>query len=338
VHQAHEELYEQGHDQLADIIYQLPNATCNGRHDEAEMLFAQALPLVRDLKHDWLEVYMRHWIAQSRILHRHNVTAGLRDAIDLLEFAHTDAAKQCPQSVCVTQDVCAAYGVADGPGFSEERLAASSETLARIDASWPCFSCISAEHALALYDAGRYQQCRDFCFKQLSELAKHGEGSHSMLGTYAAEAMLKLGQTAQALEMLVRIAPIHGNQNQEHKRSMVEGLALTKLGRHEEAIDKQRTASLITANIYLNWAELELALCHATPSRNTAKLDNTLARFCDELEIGGARFRRAQITQIRTELAAMRGEHQLAAQLLDSVEEQKTGLRKPEYLMLKSNR
>ena len=107
-----------------------PQSIAWGRVAYDELLASQlALALVRAQKHPWAEVYVRHWYMQSKILHRHEVQDTLSDAVDLLEFANRPETRDCPQSVCVTQDLACAYADIDGPGYARERLAVAAETL-----------------------------------------------------------------------------------------------------------------------------------------------------------------------------------------------------------------
>src|SRR5690606_16106250 len=104
---------------------------------------------------------------------RHEVKDCLSEAVQLLEFANRPDTRDCPQSVCVTQDLACTYGDIDGPGYADERLAVAGETLARIDPTWPCFDCISGEYAAALSDQGRIEDCLAFIDEQRQKLAAH---------------------------------------------------------------------------------------------------------------------------------------------------------------------
>ena len=46
-----------------------------------------------------------------------------------IEFANRDETRECPQSVCVTQDLAGCYAKLDGPGYAQERLDVARETL-----------------------------------------------------------------------------------------------------------------------------------------------------------------------------------------------------------------
>src|SRR5262245_32293158 len=147
---AQRELERNGHHRLAAIMSRVATATVDGRAHEVEAIVAEGLALARAADAPWIEVFLRHWRLQSRLFHQPDAGYGLGEAVDLLEFAHGPRTEGCPQSVCATQDLAHAYATLDGPGYAEECLAACDETLARIDRSWPCWSCIGGERCSAL--------------------------------------------------------------------------------------------------------------------------------------------------------------------------------------------
>jgi hypothetical protein len=59
--------------------------------------------------------------------------SALGEAVALFERAHREDTLECPQSICVTQDLAACYGNIDGPGWVPERIEVCDETLGRID-------------------------------------------------------------------------------------------------------------------------------------------------------------------------------------------------------------
>ena len=132
-----------GHVRLATIMTRLPTLVCDMKHEQAESLVPEGLVLARQLDEPWIEIFLRHWLMQSRVLDRRQGRANLEECVELLELAHRDNNRECPQSVCVVQDFANCYGIADGPGYADDRLRVSAETLARIDPTWPCFRCIS---------------------------------------------------------------------------------------------------------------------------------------------------------------------------------------------------
>jgi tetratricopeptide (TPR) repeat protein len=154
IRQTERDLRDGGHARLARLIDVIPTYACDDAHDQLDAVMPEALALARDLDHGHLEVFLRHWNLQSRILHRMEARAYLPEAVSLLDFAHQPENVSCPQSVCVTQDLAIAYKQRDRVGYVAERLAVSEETLERIDASWSCFECIGLEQVSAMIDGG----------------------------------------------------------------------------------------------------------------------------------------------------------------------------------------
>lgn len=153
---AHRDLEESGEDQLADWVFDIPHGVCYLEFDEVEAALPAAINRARSLRLPWLEVFFRHWNLQYQVFTRHRVTDLMQEATALLEFSHRDETIECPQSICVVQDFCHCFALADGPGYVEERKRVAKEALARINPKWPCYSCISAEYAYALFDEGDF--------------------------------------------------------------------------------------------------------------------------------------------------------------------------------------
>ena len=143
VEQTENELIKSGNHCLVEFVNEIFIFCVNEEHAKVDALMPEALALTRQVNHSWLEIYFRHWHLQSRVLNRHEGKSALHEAVSLVEFAHREEAKDCPQTVCVIQDLSACYEKIDGPGFAEERKQVVKETLARINPSWPCFSCLS---------------------------------------------------------------------------------------------------------------------------------------------------------------------------------------------------
>ncbi|HAP78225.1 MAG TPA: hypothetical protein DCR14_19350 [Acidimicrobiaceae bacterium] len=143
-----------GQGELARKFRQFSNDVFEHRHEAADAAYPELLAAANAAGNPWLEVWTRHWYLQSLSI-RHETRRQLHLAVETLELAHRPATEQCPQSVCVVQDMCLAYRAADGPGYAPERLAVAEEALGRIDPSWSCFACINVERFAALRDAGR---------------------------------------------------------------------------------------------------------------------------------------------------------------------------------------
>ncbi|MEL6348473.1 MAG: hypothetical protein AAFV53_35530 [Myxococcota bacterium] len=141
-------------------LVRLPSTVVDNNHTAVESTYAHLMGKLREKPdaNPWLELFLRHWRLQSMILRRHQINEGMPLAIELIEMASRDEYRDCPQSICAAQDLCVAYGHLDGPGFAEERIQVSRETLSRINPSWPCWICIHGELAGAMLDLGRYAE------------------------------------------------------------------------------------------------------------------------------------------------------------------------------------
>jgi len=324
VHSSKYELRAAGHERLAELIEKLPNAVTSGRQVEVLAMSEEALSLARPLKLTWIEVFIRHWRAQSQILLHQDVSQGLVEVVSLLELAHRPENIECPQSVCVTQDICVAYATMDGPGYAAERLAAATETLSRINVNWPCFGCIGSEKADALNDVGQYHQAEQFCVQHRKELSKAGkrsyavESAHShslrMQGQYE-KALLKIAKAPDAVSGTASMFGWHQQRS--------ELLAL--LGRWDAALAEHQAIENLVPSGYLRWARTWALLCSHDATLNSATNAKALRDCHDLLKKNGAMFDQGGLAVIGARLAALRND-----QFSQSYFEQELALVKPQ--------
>ena len=235
-------LYESEPD-LARKLDSLAHATTQKNHAYIDAIVPELVATTRSQGHVWMEIFVRHWWLQSKVARRFDVEGALSEAVDLLERAHRPDAEGCPQAICVTQDLCIAYGMIDGPGFAEERLKAAEETLAKIDPNWPCWRCISSEAATALHDAGRHQEAIDYLARSNAASRQAGTDSspYNLIDPY-----LELGLLEQALEQV------------ENREILAEG----EFGRDLWAIDRSRVLARLeeydeAMDLLPDWRRLE---------------------------------------------------------------------------------
>jgi tetratricopeptide (TPR) repeat protein len=206
-------LREQGSTRLSELIRILPGHVCGNRHALADALFPEALYLSREMENPWLEIFFRHWRLQSQIFHRYNVSDMLQEAVELVEFAHRDGNRECPQSVCAVQDLCHCYALMDGPAYVTERLAVLDETLSRITPSWDCFFCLTGEYTSALLDASRYEESLDFLRRQETALVQNRKAwPYRIYGDFT-EVMIEMKQYDQALEYLRKYGKYYSSES-----------------------------------------------------------------------------------------------------------------------------
>lgn len=194
------ELDDAGQGRLAEIMDELPHWTCEDEHERAEALYNEGLALARENDEKWVEIFLRHWHMQSQVLGLRNANK-LPEVIDLLNLSHQEDTRDCPQRICAVQDLANCYGIKDGPAYFKDRVAVAEETLAEINASWPCFCCISVEMIDAYLDVEDYATALDKVNLAIRELAKVDD-EPGQLSLMKARALLGMGRADEALEVL----------------------------------------------------------------------------------------------------------------------------------------
>jgi len=226
----------EGQGRLADLIDELPGWVCADAHARVDAAYPEALALARASRNPWLEVFVRHWYLQSRVLHRGDVTDTLPEAVHLLELAHRDENLACPQGVCATQDLVNCYERIDGPGYATERLSACRDTLERIDARWPCYQCVGGEELSALVDAGRLEDALSRLQAYRGELVAHNVPHATRIhGLMAAELHIARGDYERALDEAEHAADRKQGPGKAACGRLFEALAFAHLGRFDEA-------------------------------------------------------------------------------------------------------
>lgn len=334
VYDKQEQLRERGHHRLASVIDDLPTAVCDMRHEQAEAMVPEGLALATDLEEPWVEIFLRHWLMQSRVLHRYQGRDNLEGCVALLEFAHRPGNRECPQSLCVVQDFANCYGVTDGPGYAPERLSVTEEALGRIDPTWPCFECISLERAGALQDAGRLQDAVDFIDAQLeAATAADVVRSHDKMFKNKAHCLVALGRSEEALALL-RSAPPSSASGESgavgYKVAMAE--ALVAVGQPEDASRTLPALDDIDDSDGRDWLAVLEQLVAAECRDNDSELGHQAATVVHRLEANGALWSTAETALMAARLAAHRGLRVQAESLVRLAMDVRGELKAPHHL------
>lgn len=288
VHEKEQQLYDAGEHRLADIIENMPRHCCDDEHDIVDALYAEGLPLAQKAKEPWAEVFIRHWYLQSQVLTRNNAKGMLSEAIELLELSHSEEAKGCPQRICAVQDLANCYGKADGPGFADERIAVSMETLAEIDPSWPCYTCIGAEYIDALIDGQRYDEALSESDRlQLERLKHQGQAPETMdeVLNSQSHALIRLGRYDEAISLLKSkpISSVDGSRGKENK--MLLCLAMVYTGKFDQIDDYiVPLDEILKSHTYYNhWTEIQTKLIEARQVEFDDQMASTLRTMANRL-------------------------------------------------------
>jgi tetratricopeptide (TPR) repeat protein len=331
--QLERDLRKRENGRLADIIDKLPSAVCEDEHARADALANEGIALARGLEHPWLEVFLRHWHLQSRVLHRMEGESALGACVDLVDFAHGEETSKCPQSVCVVQDLSVCYAYVDGPGFVEERLAVSDETLARIDATWPCFSCISSEKAGAMRTKLGAQASLTFLEQQIAAMSLAGRKrpAHDVAREYL-ESLIELGRLDEALAFLKEgerdgRSDAHNTMERRIDRARVLG----RMKRFDEARSALPKLDEIAATplFYIAYADALELLCRGGAIDNDWRVGKTLAKFAQKLEQQGVLRYGLEMAEQQGKLALDRGAPNIARRALATMRRFAARLKRP---------
>lgn len=264
VRKRYDTLYDTGKGDLADLIYEIPSYVTDDEFEKVDQLVEQALPLARQIEDKWLEVYLRHWRLQSHVLRHYDANGHLSEAVALLDFSHQPETEGCPQRICAVQDLAACYGIKDGPGFVEERIAVTKETLAQIDASWPCYECINSELISALLDGNRIDEALEQISFVKKELAKVEENDGSEMIFSHTNTLIAAQQFDEAWTLIRDAKNQGGGKDFERKQRLMKALVCCFQSRWEEAVSfcPPYEEAKIAASHFDEWTMVKTMLVH----------------------------------------------------------------------------
>lgn len=302
-------LDEAGHGRLAGLVRSLPSDVGERRVERVAAVLPEALAAARALEDPWLEVYFRHWGLQSRLTQLAEGEAALPDAIGLLDLAHREQTKDCPQSVCATQDIAIAYANTDGPGYAEDRRAVVEETMARIDPSWQCFTCLVDEYAGALEDEQRFDEAGAYLDRQFEVLEAGGGEVHSQIRWHRARLLLDAGRVPEALaqfDELDGLDDFYATRDRVSRR-IDRARALAALGKADEAWDALPDWDEVQPVDYSTWTAAAAVIAETKPEHNVWQLGAACQIALDYLTRVGANRRALDVALRHGQLAVARG-------------------------------
>ncbi|MFD7597345.1 hypothetical protein ACFV6D_30495 [Kitasatospora sp. NPDC059812] len=336
VHDAHRQLAEAGHRRLADAIYELPGHANEGRNDQVDAVYPEALAASRALGLPWVEVYLRHWRMQNLLNKRHQGEQALPEAVDLLEFAHREETAGCPQSVCVVQDFAICHARVDGPGYVPERLAVLGETLERIEPGRACFDCLSREYSDALEDDGRHTEALAHLDTAATRIQAAGERLSLHFHHARAGTLHRLGRHQEVLALLDTAEQTERSRGHEIDESdrlwggLLRARALASLGRTEEALAllPDREAAERHADLRDGWTHTVELLVAAGAWENDAELGAAVAGWVGYLDGTGSHRPCVDLLLAAGRLALARGARTVALTLAATGERKLAQLRR----------
>lgn len=243
VHDTHRQLAESGQHRLATALAEIAGHAVEGRNEQLDAMYPEALASARALGLPWVEVFLRHWRLQNLLNKRHQGEAAMAEAVSLLEFAHREETASCPQSVCAVQDFTICHANIDGPGYVPERLAVLEETLQRVEPARACFDCLSREYADTLEDDDRSEEALGHLDRAQARIQAAGEQVSLAFGHSRASALHRLGRYQDALAAYDTAEHAHvagrNRLDDDDRRKLAAGRALNlaALGRTDTALE-----------------------------------------------------------------------------------------------------
>ncbi|AUG78145.1 hypothetical protein CFP65_3347 [Kitasatospora sp. MMS16-BH015] len=338
VQDTHGSLTEAGHHRLAGAIAEIAGHAVEGRDEQLDALYPEALASARALGLPWVEVFLRHWRLQSLLNKRHQGEAALAEAVSLLEYAHREETAACPQSVCAVQDFTICHANIDGPGYVPERLAVLEETLARVEPGRACFDCLSREYADTLEDDARPADALAHLDRAQGRIQAAGGAVSLAFGHSRASALRRLGRQEEALaaydtaELAEISAGRRPDEDDTRKLAVGRALLLAELGRHEAALEllPEPGEADRYPDIRHRWAAAVEALVNAGAHPNDADLGARLARWAGYLDRAGSHRPCLDLLLTAARLAVRRGARTIALTLCGEADRKLAQLRRTE--------
>jgi tetratricopeptide (TPR) repeat protein len=285
VEDRYDELYDNGNARLADLLYDIPSLVCDDEAEAADQKINEALALAQSIDDKWVEVFLRHWRLQSKILKNYDVRGMLPEAVALLDFAHTEETKGCPQRICAVQDLAAGYGIKDGIGYVEERVSVARETLAEINGSWPCYKCIGSELLDALLDGGRYKEALYELSKMDREMAVSEDADASEITFSRCRAYLGLDDLDKAWALIEKAYNACGGESYKRHQKLLKTLVLCRQEKWDDAFNECPSFedAMLAATYYDDWTHCKYLMVCARKETNTEELRRQFHQMVTDL-------------------------------------------------------
>ncbi|GAA1971102.1 hypothetical protein [Kitasatospora viridis] len=336
VYDTHGRLVEDGQHRLATALVEIAGHAVDGRNEQLDAMFPEALAAARALGLPWVEVFLRHWRLQNLLNKRHQGEQAMTEAVSLLEFAHREETADCPQSVCAVQDFTICHANIDGPGYVPERLAVLEEALERVEPARACFDCLSREYADTLEDDDRAEAALAHLDRSQARILAAGQSVSLAFGHARASALHRLGRPQQALDSLAAAeAAFTGaghalDEDDRRKLGVIRARLLATLGRFDEALEQLPPAEQADAfaDVRHRWADAVELLAAADRFENDAALGVRLARWVSYLDTAGSHRPCLDLALTAGRLAVRRGAREVALALVATGERKLALLRR----------
>ena len=300
---------KRGDYRLAELIDSLPGYVVDDQYDKVDAMVSEGIHLARQLNHQWLEIFFRHWHLQSRVLYRQQVKACLPEAIRLVDFCYQEETQDCPQSICAIQNLARCYEGIDHLAYAQDRLAVAEQTLTKINPRWPCFACIGSEYTSALIDRGKPELALAWIDQARQQArAANAEEYQRLLLSSKVDALLAMEDWQQALDC------VQANKNPDGGDSFIRdqknnlAIIFTALERYDEALVTRLDFAEIKAGVayFDKWSWGTYLLVKAGQLDNSEEIDRQFESMASTMVAQGVLRRAIEISHRQAELALLR--------------------------------
>ncbi|KAA9001924.1 hypothetical protein FJU30_06495 [Affinibrenneria salicis] len=289
--QYQQDMWESGQNYPVRLVDDFIDSVVDIQYGKTEALLPELRALKKTANNPWLEVLIGHWEMRHRLNNAREGQTALSDVVALYERAHRSDAAECPQSICVTQDLSHCYANLDAPGWADERIAVCQETMDKIDPLWSCYQCLSEEQFLAMIDKGDYAQALDFVRRQIANIQAAGEDDVDGLREDEAIGLMMLQQYDEALAVINAVIdnsdPNDSAQTRE-TQAMIKLLILATMGQDEEAWRLLPPPAAVTPHISMRWTAVVGLLLARAPEKNSWQIGRVLQQVLEQRERVGA--------------------------------------------------
>ncbi|EPZ2127434.1 hypothetical protein ACXLI6_002494 [Escherichia coli] len=302
-----QELRDAGQEYIPQLIDDYSESVMHLQMEKCDSLLPEVKALTQVAKNPWLEIFIGHWEMRHRLTNREEGEKVLPDVVALFEKAHREEAKDCPQSICVTQDLSACYENIDAPGWANERMAVCEETIARIDATWSCFQCLSTEYASALIDSKRAEEALAYLDRQIDAVKASGDDDIEALLNTRADILIELQRYDEARKLIDELAEENDYWGRDRISYQLKKLYIMALCGQDEDVwaELPRWADL-TPFSWGIWIKIITALLPRHPQRNNWQLARIIQKMLEHRSQAGAHRKVVNLAKLQITLALER--------------------------------
>lgn len=302
-----QELRDVGQGYIPQLIDDFSDCVLHLQMEKADALLPEMKALNQVAKNPWLEIFIGHWELRHRLTNYSEGEKVLPDVVALFEKAHREEAADCPQSVCVTQDLSACYENIDAPGWAAERMAVCEETMSRIDPTWNCFQCLSTEYASALMDTNKHEQALVYLDKQIAAVRDAGEDNIEPLLATRVNILIALQRYDEAAKLVEELAEENDYWARDRISYLLKKLyILAQMGKDDEVWEQLPALSDITPYGWDQWIQIIGVLLPRSPERNTWRLARIIQQMLEQRSQVGAHRKVVNLAKLQIQLALER--------------------------------